>query len=229
MDRLPNTNWASGFPIPPPYPSTRNFYPETTLGLPAPTFADLDDGYLCPTNLSYDLYTSASSPSITGRLINETTDLCGALTENSTHSRGNRHGVSNCTLGVPISRTSDDEKVCNDHDVNLNVHPLDAEWMIDTLVSDQATARSTETLPSGEANQTAAMECKWEGCKYNGHFARTVDLERHVKSVHISPGSYQCPAEGCCKFFNRKDNCNAHFNRRHKTLELQVEQGKKTD
>ena len=82
-----------------------------------------------------------------------------------------------------------------------------------------------QNMPAGSPNlpahqepeQAAAMLCKWEGCKYVGCFRREVDLLRHVRCVHVSPSSYQCPARGCGKFFNRKDNRDSHFRRRHTT------------
>jgi hypothetical protein len=58
--------------------------------------------------------------------------------------------------------------------------------------------------------------CKWEGCKYEGSFRRVADLLRHIRTVHISPGSYTCPVAGCLKSFNRRDNLEAHVQRIHK-------------
>jgi hypothetical protein len=58
--------------------------------------------------------------------------------------------------------------------------------------------------------------CQWQGCTYSGCFQRQGELLGHVKRVHIYPGSFPCPIEGCYSSFNRRDNLQVHLNRTHR-------------
>ncbi|QRD81430.1 hypothetical protein F9C07_2276858 [Aspergillus flavus] len=59
------------------------------------------------------------------------------------------------------------------------------------------------------------LRCTWKGCKYKKQFNRSAELERHVRTIHLFPYSYQCTYGGCLKRFNRKDNLKEHMIRRH--------------
>jgi hypothetical protein len=89
------------------------------------------------------------------------------------------------------------------------------EWASTDAVGDGLSTDRTPPFTLDEYDQAASMVCKWEGCKYRGEFKRKVDLLRHVKLVHISPGGYSCSVEGCVRVFNRKDNRDAHLRRVH--------------
>lgn len=56
----------------------------------------------------------------------------------------------------------------------------------------------------------SVLKCEWKGCKSKRSFGRRAELERHVKSIHISPDAYQCPVIGCEKSFGRKDRMESH-------------------
>ncbi|KAL4914425.1 hypothetical protein BDW62DRAFT_190313 [Aspergillus aurantiobrunneus] len=66
---------------------------------------------------------------------------------------------------------------------------------------------------TGAHGPSFARTCEWKGCESTRKFKRPHDLERHVKTQHIFPGSYKCPE--CPKTFNRRDNCEEHRRRRH--------------
>jgi len=121
-------------------------------------------------------------------------------------------------LGSPVH--FDEAMISYDESVSFDPQGHHDGWMVDDVgaidVSSTLSGGPLATSGDVEAGQEAAMRCKWEGCTYRGCFARKEDLERHVKSVHISPGSYPCSAVGCGKVFNRKDNRDEHFRRRHK-------------
>jgi hypothetical protein len=118
--------------------------------------------------------------------------------------------------GYPIG--DDARYVSTDPDA----HPSFTSRIIKGPVDDMTSVGSTRVLTPSESDQAVAMLCKWEGCKYDGFFKREVDLVRHVRCVHISPRSYSCPAGGCRKSFNRKDNRDAHFRRLHESGEANI-------
>lgn len=75
--------------------------------------------------------------------------------------------------------------------------------------------RDPDTATRPPATLRFSKLCKWEGCKYADPFSRAADLLRHVKTVHISPGSYTCSEPRCGKSCSRKDNLAAHRQRIH--------------
>jgi hypothetical protein len=82
------------------------------------------------------------------------------------------------------------------------------------------------TEPSGSEQDLGAEPiaetrhiCKWAACNYSGSFRRAADLMRHLKTTHVSPGSYVCPAADCHKSFNRKDKMDEHVRRVHRATE----------
>ncbi|KAL2813341.1 hypothetical protein BDW59DRAFT_167524 [Aspergillus cavernicola] len=60
-----------------------------------------------------------------------------------------------------------------------------------------------------------SFQCKWEGCTSISHFARAIDLIRHIKTIHISPKAYPCLVKNCGKAFGRRDHLQEHTRRRH--------------
>lgn len=64
-------------------------------------------------------------------------------------------------------------------------------------------------------------ECMWKCCTYNKRtFRRLPDLERHVNKMHIEPGMYPCPADGCGRVYNRSDTLNNHYKSNHNSRGL---------
>ncbi|OJJ29861.1 hypothetical protein ASPWEDRAFT_188278 [Aspergillus wentii DTO 134E9] len=59
-------------------------------------------------------------------------------------------------------------------------------------------------------------KCRWEGCRYKRNFRRCIELDRHVRTIHIFPRSYHCNVDRCTRSFNRKDNLKEHKIRVHK-------------
>ncbi|RAH49545.1 uncharacterized protein BO95DRAFT_459937 [Aspergillus brunneoviolaceus CBS 621.78] len=69
----------------------------------------------------------------------------------------------------------------------------------------------------GRAGSTPSpVQCNWRGCGTRPTFNRPLDLWRHIKSLHLWPGSYRCPDEGCGELFNRNDNRHDHAMRMHR-------------
>ncbi|KAL4879724.1 hypothetical protein BJY04DRAFT_219810 [Aspergillus karnatakaensis] len=85
----------------------------------------------------------------------------------------------------------------------------------------------TEFEPSDSADdssephkQDQLFVCEWKGCTKKGQFTRLTDLMRHIRTVHVFPHRFGCPAEGCDRRFGRKDHCKAHIKRRHLDIDL---------
>ncbi|KAJ5798458.1 uncharacterized protein N7503_007754 [Penicillium pulvis] len=62
-------------------------------------------------------------------------------------------------------------------------------------------------------NYADPIRCEWQGCTYKGTFGRRSDLNRHTKSIHISPRAFKCPE--CGRDFNRKENLQGHLENVH--------------
>ncbi|KAE8352673.1 hypothetical protein BDV28DRAFT_122211 [Aspergillus coremiiformis] len=60
------------------------------------------------------------------------------------------------------------------------------------------------------------FRCGWKLCRYTGVFGRKEELMRHIETIHVSPGSYHCPAESCQRVFNRNDKVQEHVRRVHR-------------
>ncbi|RAH81976.1 hypothetical protein BO86DRAFT_389223 [Aspergillus japonicus CBS 114.51] len=84
-------------------------------------------------------------------------------------------------------------------------------------------SRSRNTTPAGPATKrrdrsasTARIfQCNWAGCDTRPTFNRPADLWRHIKHLHLSPGSHVCLIDGCGRSFNRNDNLTEHALRVH--------------
>ncbi|RAL17379.1 uncharacterized protein BO97DRAFT_439320 [Aspergillus homomorphus CBS 101889] len=63
--------------------------------------------------------------------------------------------------------------------------------------------------------ERTTFECQWTGCSTNCTFEYEADLWRHIRFLHLSHRSYNCPEEGCSQSFQRRDNLLAHL-REHK-------------
>ncbi|KAE8332219.1 hypothetical protein BDV39DRAFT_200371 [Aspergillus sergii] len=74
------------------------------------------------------------------------------------------------------------------------------------------TTRATKALPNN-STKPKQWRCDEKGCKYRGTFARKAEMKRHIESLHVHPGSHECPL--CGSQHNRKDNLVAHLKTRH--------------
>lgn len=66
-------------------------------------------------------------------------------------------------------------------------------------------------LESDESNRP--YKCGWIHCTNTKGFKRSACLLRHIKSIHVSAGEFQCPH--CRRKFNRKDKVKAHIQTVH--------------
>ncbi|KAJ5618663.1 hypothetical protein N7528_006774 [Penicillium herquei] len=69
---------------------------------------------------------------------------------------------------------------------------------------------NAKSPPANETSRTARFHCDWPGCQYRGSFGRNTELQRHIKNLHVLPGSYKCPVPGCRVSCNRDDNLKSH-------------------
>ncbi|KAJ5726843.1 hypothetical protein N7493_005870 [Penicillium malachiteum] len=69
---------------------------------------------------------------------------------------------------------------------------------------------NTKSPQTKEKSRTARFQCDWPGCQYSGSFGRNTELQRHIKTLHVLPGSFKCPVSGCCVSCNREDNLKSH-------------------
>ncbi|PYH83336.1 hypothetical protein BO82DRAFT_400727 [Aspergillus uvarum CBS 121591] len=76
-------------------------------------------------------------------------------------------------------------------------------------------SRNTARPALAAEHRDSPVQCDWRGCGTRPTFKRTADLWRHIKSLHLWPGSYVCPDEGCRDRFNRDDNRHDHAMRMH--------------
>ncbi|RAH73795.1 uncharacterized protein BO66DRAFT_388477 [Aspergillus aculeatinus CBS 121060] len=65
------------------------------------------------------------------------------------------------------------------------------------------------------ASTIGIFQCDWKGCDARPTFHRSADLWRHIKHLHLSPGSHVCLIDGCGRSFNRNDNLTEHALRVH--------------
>ncbi|KAK2741386.1 hypothetical protein FQN57_005671 [Myotisia sp. PD_48] len=90
--------------------------------------------------------------------------------------------------------------------------------------------RPISTWPEGPAGNQQLVEpradnqpriddrkCRWEGCTSRGEFPRTVDLLRHIRTVHLDKKTIKCPHKGCKRLFSRDDHSFTHFKKVHVT------------
>ncbi|KAH8699079.1 hypothetical protein BGW36DRAFT_377256 [Talaromyces proteolyticus] len=66
---------------------------------------------------------------------------------------------------------------------------------------------------TNHTTKTISFQCEWKGCAYEGKFKHKRALMRHVESLHVSPGLYECHTAGCGRKYNRKDNLAEHQRR----------------
>jgi hypothetical protein len=100
--------------------------------------------------------------------------------------------------------------------MTLNTNMSFSDQIDGDIVQSQVSNPDPKTEPAREMVPSRFPKtCKWEGCKHTRSFSREADLVRHIKTVHISPGSYICPEVGCRKACSRKDNLEAHRQRVH--------------
>ncbi|EAU39310.1 predicted protein [Aspergillus terreus NIH2624] len=71
--------------------------------------------------------------------------------------------------------------------------------------------RSRRNSASKSRSSTQRFRCDRNGCDYTGTFGRKAELMRHIESKHVNPGAHKCPAPGCGRVFNRKDNLEEHM------------------
>ena len=57
--------------------------------------------------------------------------------------------------------------------------------------------------------------CSHPDCTYGKPFATPYDLDRHVRSIHISTHGFPCTIESCYQSFPRKDKLLEHGRREH--------------
>jgi hypothetical protein len=96
------------------------------------------------------------------------------------------------------------------------LHP---EWLFTTntpIILPGDKQRTTTECPglkrrSPARRSPASFKCKWEGCRSSTVFRRVGDLTRHLRTIHILPTAYQCPANHCSKAFGRKDHLKEHM------------------
>lgn len=141
-----------------------------------------------------------------------------------------RHSTGNCYSPVEYRATGDDSvhigsdtyypdcQLTSGTNSSLSRHYSNAHCTHRSSVGGRGMVHGggSELDDSIHQSPSIAGGCKWEGCKYEGSFHRVADLLRHIRTVHISPGSYTCPVAGCLKSFNRRDNLEAHVQRIHK-------------
>lgn len=60
-----------------------------------------------------------------------------------------------------------------------------------------------------------AFKCEIAGCLHKLGFALKKDLRRHINTVHRK-STFTCHVPGCGKVFSRSDNCDRHFEERHR-------------
>jgi hypothetical protein len=113
--------------------------------------------------------------------------------------------------------------ILRQHAANSPNSPLYISPQIASNTKNEESIQQTVSKPERDPNTATrppttsrfSKPCKWEGCKNTHPFSREADLLRHVKSVHISPGSYTCSEPRCRKSCSRKDNLAAHRQRIH--------------
>ncbi|KAL2843453.1 hypothetical protein BJX68DRAFT_243998 [Aspergillus pseudodeflectus] len=96
------------------------------------------------------------------------------------------------------------------------LHP---EWLFTTNTpiilpcdKQRTTTECHVQKPRSQARRSpASFKCKWEGCRSSTVFRRIGDLTRHIRTIHILPTAYQCPANHCGKAFGRKDHLKEHM------------------
>lgn len=74
-----------------------------------------------------------------------------------------------------------------------------------------------KVLTSSSVSPFSRYKCHWEGCTYTGAFSRQTCLWRHIKSTHVAPEEYRCPAPECKETFGRKDKLKSHMRLYHIT------------
>ncbi|RAK96518.1 uncharacterized protein BO80DRAFT_449248 [Aspergillus ibericus CBS 121593] len=62
------------------------------------------------------------------------------------------------------------------------------------------------------------LRCGWAGCAYTGSFTREADLWRHIRNLHVAPGSFPCFI--CGQTFNQLYNQRSHMRARHPEMML---------
>ncbi|KAF7621414.1 hypothetical protein AFLA_011716 [Aspergillus flavus NRRL3357] len=105
------------------------------------------------------------------------------------------------------------------HVPNPNIqHPSQSPTNNNTLATDQNPNTQHEATGATKAlthssTKPKQWRCDEKGCKYRGTFARKAEMKRHIESLHVNPGSHECPL--CGSQHNRKDNLVAHLKTRH--------------
>ncbi|RDW68828.1 uncharacterized protein DSM5745_08588 [Aspergillus mulundensis] len=102
----------------------------------------------------------------------------------------------------------------------LDIPLQETAAMLPSKHEEQPSRDSIQKLPRQSPSPSPiytrrVFRCKWQGCDGSHYFKREGDLVRHLRTIHISPGSYPCHAEGCTKVFGRRDHLCQHTKRRH--------------
>ncbi|KAB8208611.1 hypothetical protein BDV34DRAFT_222293 [Aspergillus parasiticus] len=94
-------------------------------------------------------------------------------------------------------------------------HPSQSSTITTTLTTNQnvnTKPRTTKTQ-TNDSTKPKQWRCDRKDCKYKGTFARKAELKRHIESLHVAPGSHECPF--CGRQHNRKDNLASHLKTVH--------------
>ncbi|PYI09424.1 hypothetical protein BO78DRAFT_38651 [Aspergillus sclerotiicarbonarius CBS 121057] len=80
------------------------------------------------------------------------------------------------------------------------------------VVTDAETPATTR--PGGAPPQPITrLRCRRMGCTSTSSFTREADLWRHIRNLHVTPGSYPCLI--CGRRFNQEYNQRNHMRTRH--------------